>query len=328
MKLQILVPHYTETVEEICPLLDSLKMQQGISFDDFGVIIVYDGDEATKLPEHLWQTKYPFEIQHIHVPHGGLPYARNVALDHATADYVLFADADDMFCHLCGIHMILTEIEKGEFDTLTSLFIEETRHPDTKKPTFVSHPNDRTFVHGKVHRRQWLVDEGLRFDETIPVHEDAYFNCLCDEIAKPDRKRYLNTDFFLWKWRDNSICRRDPDYLLKTFGYVLYSNSQAVDELYRRGLVGRAKFHTAFMIVDSYYRMQLPEWRDSKNAFYRAEACRGVYDYMEDHKNLWQSATMQDIMPIATGCRMRYMNQGMPMESQTLAQWLAEIKTN
>ena len=62
MKLQILVPHWKELSEEMTPLLDSLKLQQGVDFSDFGVIIVYDGREATWLPEEMWRRSYPFDI--------------------------------------------------------------------------------------------------------------------------------------------------------------------------------------------------------------------------------------------------------------------------
>ena len=50
MKLQILVPHYKEDPNEIIPLLDSLQIQQSVDFEDFGVIIAYDGKESTPLP--------------------------------------------------------------------------------------------------------------------------------------------------------------------------------------------------------------------------------------------------------------------------------------
>ena len=50
MKLQILIPHYKENPDEIAPLLDSLQIQQSVNFEDFGVIIAYDGEESTSLP--------------------------------------------------------------------------------------------------------------------------------------------------------------------------------------------------------------------------------------------------------------------------------------
>ena len=46
MKLQILVPQYKETDEVVKPLLDSIALQQGINFDDIGVVIVNDGTDV------------------------------------------------------------------------------------------------------------------------------------------------------------------------------------------------------------------------------------------------------------------------------------------
>ena len=70
MKLQILVPHYKESPEEVRPLLDSISLQQQINFHDLGVIICHDGDsdECTILDFNNRDIfpKYPYEIQEIH----------------------------------------------------------------------------------------------------------------------------------------------------------------------------------------------------------------------------------------------------------------------
>ena len=57
MKLQILVPHYKETTEEIKPLLDSIAIQQNVDFNEVGVIICNDGTDVR--PEI---GKYPFKV--------------------------------------------------------------------------------------------------------------------------------------------------------------------------------------------------------------------------------------------------------------------------
>lgn len=325
MKLQLLVPHWKEDPEEMTPLLDSLKLQQGVSFDDFGVIIVYDGDEATWLPEAYWNQYYPFTIQFVHVPHGGLSYARNVALDHATADYVMFCDADDCFCHLCGLSIIFREIASG-FDTMSSQFVEELLDKETGKTIFVQHKNDHTFVHGKVHRRQYLIDNEIRFDESLLCHEDSYFNVLVQDLA-PDKERvkYCPIDFYLWKWRDNSICRHDDDYLLKTYKDMLKSNAALVAEFERRGRHDGAMFYAVFLIIDSYYMMQTEQWTDPKNAHYAEDAYRRLHDHVEKHWAYWQEMDPAQRNQIAAGIRMRYFGQGMPMESMTLGQWLDKV---
>ena len=154
MRLQFLVPQYEETDEVIKPLLDSIAIQQSIDFNDIGVIICNDGSDV-KLTEDFLNS-YPFKIDYFQEEHKGVSATRNACLDHADAEYVMFCDADDMFCHACGIYMIFTELDNnGDFDTLTSAFTEETRNPEDKEQiVYINRDVDSTFVHGKVHRRR------------------------------------------------------------------------------------------------------------------------------------------------------------------------------
>ena len=95
MKLQILIPQYNETDEIIKPLLDSIAIQQNVDFNEIGVIIVNDGS-GILLSDKLLM-KYPFKIEYYIEAHRGVSATRNACLDHATAEYVMFCDADDMF---------------------------------------------------------------------------------------------------------------------------------------------------------------------------------------------------------------------------------------
>jgi glycosyltransferase involved in cell wall biosynthesis len=179
MKLQLLIPQYKETESEIKPLLDSLSIQQSINFSEIGVIITNDGTDV-----HLSQpflNSYPFQIDYYLAPHQGVSATRNYCLDRATADYVMFCDADDMFCHACGLYFIFKEIEKG-FDVFLSIFVEESRDK-SKNPIYINHEKDATFVHGKAYRRQFLIDNNIRWKEHLTIHEDSYFNYLCQACA-------------------------------------------------------------------------------------------------------------------------------------------------
>ena len=322
MKLQVLVPHWQETSEEMEPLLDSLAIQQAVSMDEFGVVIAYDGTDASTLPVEEWANKYPFAIEHVHAPKGGVSATRNYALDHATADYVMFCDADDMFFHCCALHVIFAEIERG-FDTLVSAFIEETRHPETKEPLFVDHQTDSTFVHGKVHRRAYLIDNGIRFDPALTVHEDSYFNILTQNLT--DNAKYCAQPFYLWKWRDTSVCRHDPDYILKTYNNMLDSNDALVREFERRGKHDKALFYAAFMVLDAYYTLNKREWLDKTHADYREAVERRFARYYADHKAQWDEVSDADRMMISNGVRQRSVMEGMPMESITIDAWLKHV---
>ena len=94
-KLDILVPQYKEDETVISKLLDSIALQQGINFDDIGVIIVNDGTDVILSDDFL--KKYKFDIKYIKAEHKGISETRNRALDESEAEYVMFCDDDDMF---------------------------------------------------------------------------------------------------------------------------------------------------------------------------------------------------------------------------------------
>ena len=322
MKLQILVPHYKESVEVIKPLLDSIMVQQNVDFDELGVIICHDGEESQDLNISTIGN-YPFKIKQIRQEHKGVSAARNACLNAAKADYVMFCDIDDMFCHACGLWIIFREIENG-FDSLTSVFMEETRDPKTKDPTYINREMDSTFVHGKVHRRRYLLKNDIRFNDNLTIHEDSYFNILAQNLSQ--NVKYCTTPFYLWKWRDESVCRHDPKYILKTYGNMLDSNDALIDEFLKRGKKDKAAFFTAFMIFDSYYTMNKPEWIDQENIEYRDKTELRFQEYFKKHEDIWNSVSDMDKMQISNQVRTRSVMEGMQMESITIKQWLEHVK--
>lgn len=331
MKLQILVPHYREHADEIRPLLDSLRLQQQVDFKEVGVIICHDGEDIRNfdIPEDAseggcsWFTHYPFEITQIRIPHSGVSAARNAALDAATADYVMFCDADDLFCDVCGLHIIFREIDNGGFDTLVSAFREETRTPDGQ-PLYVNHDMDQTFVHGKVHRRKYLMDNNIRFNPALTIHEDSYFNVLAQNMT--ENGKYCPMAFYLWRWRYASVCRHDKDYILKTYGNMIDSNDALVDEFVRRMRPDKANFYVGFMVMDAYYTMNKPEWMDKTHQNYREAVERRFREYYAKHEGQFMMLTGQEKMQISSAVRQRAAGEGMLMEAVTLEQWLAGLK--
>ena len=321
MKLQILIPHYREPASVIKPLLDSIAIQQSVDFNEIGVIICNDGSDV-QLPDALL-TSYPFRVDCYREPHRGVSATRNACLDYATADYVMFCDADDMFYNACGLWILFREMDTG-FDSLVSVFIEETRNPETKKVEYINHEMDSTFVHGKVHRRQYLIDNGIRFNDSLTIHEDSYFNILAQNLS-PNVK-YCQTPFYLWKWRDESVCRHDPKYILKTYRNMLDSNDALIDQFLTRGMQDKASFFTAFMCFDAYYTMNKPEWIDQENQQYRADTERRFAEWYRKHEGIWDNIPINDKMMISNQVRSRSVMEGMRMEAVTIDTWLTHIK--
>lgn len=321
MKLQILVPQYKEENKVLKPLLDSIAIQQNVPMEEIGVIICNDGSDT--FLSDLFLSQYPFKIEYYKESHRGVSATRNACLDHATADYVMFCDADDMFCNVCGLWMMFREMETG-FDSMVSNFIEETRNFQTKEVVYVNHEMDSTFVHGKIHRRQYLIDKKIRFNDSLTIHEDSYFNILCQNLSQ--NVKYCPTPFYLWRWRDDSVCRHDPKYILKTYRNMLDSNDALVDEFMRRGIHDKATFFTVFMIFDAYYTMNKPDWIDQENKDYRDKTEIRFSEYFKKHKDMWNNIPINDKMVISNQVRSRSVHEGMRMEAITIDAWLRHIE--
>ena len=321
MKLQILIPQYNETDEVVKPLLDSIALQQCVDFSEVGVIICNDGSDTLLTDELI--NGYRFKVEYHKEPHRGVSATRNACLDYSTADYVMFCDADDMLYNMCGLWIVFQEMDKG-FDSLVSCFTEETKHPETKQTMYINHDMDSTFVHGKIHRRQYLIDNGIRFNDKLTIHEDSYFNILCQSLS--ENVKYCSTPFYLWRWRDNSVCRHDPKYMLKTYRNMLDSNDALVDELKVKGAKDKALFYVAMMIFDSYYTMNKPEWINQENREYRDKTEKRFADYYAKHKDEWNGIPTPEKMQISQGIRGRSVMEGMEMEALTIEEWLKHVE--
>lgn len=322
MKLQILIPQYKETDDIIKPLLDSIEIQQNVNLkNEVGVIIVNDGTDVYLSDDLL--NRYTFPIEYHKHEHKGVSATRNACLDYATADYVMFCDADDMFYNACGLYILFREMDMGAFDSLVSVFVEETRNPINKEVIYINHDMDSTFVHGKVHRRQFLIDEAIRWNDSLTIHEDSYFNCLCQKLAK--ELKYCPTPFYLWKWRDDSVCRHDPKYIFKTYNNMLDSNTALVSEFIRREKIQEAQFYAVGMIFDAYYTMNKAEWLNMENQSYRQATERRFKTYYTRFEQLFKSVPNEVKAQIVMGIKNRMFGEGLIMESITFDAWIEHV---
>lgn len=181
-KLDILIPQYCETEDVIRPLLDSIEGQTPKSvLAEIQVIIANDGSEVILSDTFLSQ--YSFKILYLKEPHAGVSATRNKLLDAATADYIMYCDADDSFFRLDALSIILEHIDTEDFEFLRAAFFEEKLNPKTNKLGLLLHADSLVFVHGKVYKRQFLIDQNIRWAEALTMHEDRFFNCLVDLLA-------------------------------------------------------------------------------------------------------------------------------------------------
>jgi len=327
-KLDILVPQYKETDEIAKILLDSIAIQQNVNFDEIGVIIVNDGTDIY-LSDTLLQS-YPFKIEYYKEEHRGVSGTRNSCLDHSTAEYVMFCDIDDLFFNACGLWMIFNELKQHSIDYYSSMFIEETRAIGDwgqMVPAYVNREHDSTFVHGKIIRRQFLIDNNIRWNEKLTIHEDSYFNCLCHITAQrlTNNIQYCPTAFYLWKYREESICRRDPLYLNKTYVNMYESNTELVLECVRRDYREDAINLVVSMVYESYYLFNTDKWWIGEGHDYLLTTEKRFQQYWLTFKCIFDMVSTKRKIELVSDIRNKYFKKGLIDVRFTFDDWINHI---
>lgn len=254
MLLDIVVTHYKEPWEVAKPLFDMLGLQRGVSFSDFRVILVNDGEE-NHIPDVLL-VDYPYEIHQIDIPHGGVSAARNAGLEYSTADWVNFCDCDDTYTNIYAIRDILNVIKDDcKFDFLwTQLITEDFTEKEgpcrliltPKKTVFV-------FIHGKIYRREWLINNGIRFDTNFAFQEDSLFNAMVLGVIKTERVGQISTLIppYVWCRRRGSVTNSEANADKATWYH--FKRNCKVCEFYRDKLPDRLSHMVVRTVYDTFF---------------------------------------------------------------------------
>lgn len=335
-KLSILVPYYNEGEEVIKNLLDSVAVQQNIDFNDIEVIICKDGPDGPELSDEFLN-KYPYDIEYHQEPKGGVSKMRNAALDYSHGEYVMWVDSDDMLYHCLAIWLIFRETNTpmqvmvdgrqttiNGFDALYSVFLEEGRNPETGETYFIDRKDGYQFVHGKVVMKDFLIRNDIRFGDDLYIHEDNVLNAKIQACTK--YIKFCPQPFFLWKWRDNSVCRRDPLYIKRTYPDLIKSSDHLLTWFTEKNKIDKAREAITAITLDSYYTFCHPSWKEIGTKEYRDKAERCFAEYFRKWEYLWDEAPDQLKMQISAGIRQREVSMGMEMETETLEQYLKRIK--
>ena len=256
--LDIIVTHYNEPWEIGRPFFDMLSCQRGIDFNDIRVILVHDG---TELFDQKYFARYPYRVAQYRIKHGGVSMARNYGLDVSDADWVEFCDFDDCYTNIYGLRMILSHLTPNVDYVWTPFFMEIVQG---KEMRFKTHEKENiVWVHGKYFRREFLIENNLRFPEGIHYSEDSGFCAIVNEVTKLDRRGKIKTDFpvYSWVYREGSVTTDKINNERNLTGFI-DRNTWVVEEFKRRGIdhigmVGR-------MFADAYWAfhrksVQFPE---------------------------------------------------------------------
>lgn len=324
MRLDIIVPHYKEPWETCKYLFDSLALQRGVSLNNIRVLLVNDGD--CMLDKDF--SEYPYKVEYLAKEHGGVSSTRNYGLDHSDADYVMFCDIDDGFLSTYGLHLVFSAMQEG-FDVCVSNFVEET-FDEKGNATIVRHDKDLTFMHGKVYRREFLVENDLRFDPSMNLHEDGYFNVLTYSVATEKGKtKNIESPFYLWRWNDNSVVRSNrQDFVLRTYKDVILTRIGVCRQLKARGLEEAYRTSVGMTVLNSYYDFQKDSYYLPKNEKYLRIATKSFKEFWDEFKPVFIDLNNRQVADMARVARENAYKNGMLFEKMDLRTFLRSIEAS
>lgn len=318
MRCSLIITHYHEPWEVVKPLFDSIAMQIGIDFKDLEVIIVEDGNDW--IDSNL---DYPFEIKIFDEGHKGVSGARNLGLEHATGDYVMFCDCDDRFISAFALHLYLKSAKTGNFNIIKSPFIEDQVIDGELK--LIRHDSDITFIHGKFYKKEFLIENDLKFDPSLTIHEDGYFNVLANMLADGSVHE-MQPAVYLWKYRDDSIVRIDRNaFVFKTYKNLMDCRSAICRELWRRERFPEYFQAISKTVCDSYYDFQRPDCFKPENKEIIEKAEKAFADFYKEFKDDYKDVNIADLSQMLYICRVNAYANGMKIERETLSQFLTRI---
>lgn len=185
MRLSVIIPLYNcEAVIERC--LESID-----HLDDMEVIVVNDGstDGGVTVVERYAAT-HPW-VRIIGKKNGGASSARNVGIDNATGNYLMFVDADDYLVP-GGLETLLTLAERENADVLKYVILRMSKMASHDATPIMDFPLQKTILRGKgkalesssvsdyhvvdaLFKRQLIEDHYIRLHEDLYLHEDDVF---------------------------------------------------------------------------------------------------------------------------------------------------------
>ena len=303
-RLQFLVPQYKETEEVISFLLDSIECQVGVDKKDIGVIICSDG--GNYILDQKFLDKYSYDIDYVICSHRGVSATRNSAFLLSDADYVMYCDSDDGFCNTFAIKIIFQNIDISEkegkpFDLMSTTFYSENQGGGDTPWSLSIFDHNNVYIHSRVYRREFLVDNNLYFNEKIWANEDSFFNISTNFYSR--NTKVLNIPIYCWRGNPQSVTH-DPKYIMKTLHQLIYSNDSVIETML---LLNKDEKEIATIIFDVickvYLDMNKPDWYKPENAEYKDITLKTLKWYINKRGTLCNALTDEDKRIILQGAR-------------------------
>ena len=211
-RFSIIIPHYN-IPDLLMRCLKSIPVSE-----DIQVIVVDDNSpDADTYLERYPKLSRPYLVFIRTTKGGGAGYARNVGLEHAEGEWILFADADDFFVE--DMYDIISSYVDSEADVIyfkNKAVLSENTSIKADRSTYVNRNIDQYLADGdewpirfnmyapwgKMVKRDMIIKNNIRFDE-IMCYEDNYFSLLIGYYA--ENIQVIKRVLYVVTYRSNSL---------------------------------------------------------------------------------------------------------------------------
>lgn len=212
-KVSIIVPIFN-AAEYLEQTLESIKKQ---TYRNIEVLLIDDGstDGSSAICDKYHDKDERFLV--FHIENGGVSRARNYGLDHATGDYVMFIDSDDLV-NPKYVQIMLCTAKSTDSKIVTCKYLNgkkytpdefEARtcadHPKTKIIKLEEYRPTSKYCHNIVWAGLYKISltDGLKFTSDLYIAEDTlYFYQMFDRAKS---LVFIDEDLYYYRYRGDSL---------------------------------------------------------------------------------------------------------------------------
>ena len=263
MKISIVIPIYNkEKYVEAC--FESLLKQD---FDSFEIVAVDDGstDRSGEICDRM--AERDSRIRVFHTPNGGVTAARRKGVEQATGDYIMFADADDLFTPN-ALSIMYDSIIKSDADEVIGTYDNQYEHrndsglrgfvePEHLIRDLLGLRSQFCVLWGIIFRRE-LLEGCLNAPREIIEREDSLMQIKC---LMKNPKVYFIAESAYMHYDDVPNMRRETIDWIRIYDEELRKTLEPQWNIYKSAFVGhQIKVYEKFIdckqfhVLNEYYR--------------------------------------------------------------------------
>ena len=141
-------------------------------------------------------------------------------------EYVMFLDCDDVL-----MPNAVESLSRAAAVSNSDIVVGNILQEEIGNNKILRKDSNSTWLHGKLYRTSFLLENNITFHPLIKVNEDSYFNFVA--LNSTNNKHYIDETVYMWRWNRNSITRRSSkkDFLEENDKYYFIGQIYGLEKL-------------------------------------------------------------------------------------------------